>query len=71
MGHLHRPQETTVPVSYPNEYYYNRPQTVFGIGSGNAPPAADDEVFDSGVDSGHVTFDLGGGDNGFVLIEEG
>jgi len=71
MGNIHRPQVVTVPVFYPIEYYYHRPQTVYGPGGGNAPPAADDELIEEtlGVFD-HLLFDSGGGDDGFVLIEE-
>ena len=54
MGHLHRPQNITPLVYYPREYYYNRPQTVFGPGFGSA--TFNDESYVSGGERGSSAY---------------
>ena len=71
MGHLHRPQVTTPLVFYPVEYYYDRPQTVFGPGGEVIPPSFSEELIEEVASSfDNLEFDSGGGDDGLVLIQD-
>ena len=70
MGIIHRPQAITPLVYYPIEYYFNRPQDVFGPGEENTPGIST-ELFEETVgDFGNIIFDEGGGSTGFVKVQE-
>ena len=49
MGILHRPQNVTPLVYAPREYYYHRPQDVFGPGK-SGDTGAPDMLFSDGFE---------------------
>ena len=59
MGHLHRPQNITPLVYYPREYYYARPQTIFGpsniIPSGGAIAIVQTSTLTAIIQTGTLT----------------
>lgn len=66
---VHRPQATTELVYSPIEYYYNRPQDVFGPGENISPGLTSEKYDEGGGMTGGIQFNEMG-EIGHVLVEQ-